>query len=150
MGAADGGKGRGDVKIAGKDKFLKQIGALPAALRAEIRKALEASAGETTDMMRRFAPVASGRLRASIGHSFDGAPAGAMTSDARSAKAETGLAVTMFAGGREAYYARFQEFGTQDMPAQPFFYPGYRLGRKRAKARLARAVRAAAKKAFGK
>lgn len=138
------------MKIAGKDKFLRQIGALPAALRAEVRKALEASAEETTDLMKRFVPVESGKLRASIGYGFEGVPAGASKSASRSAKAETGLAVTMYAGGREAFYARYQEFGTQDMVAQPFFYPGYRLGRKRAKARLARAVRAGAKKAFGK
>lgn len=145
------------MKIAGKDKFLRQIGALPQALRAEIRRALEVSAEEATDLMKRFAPEESGDLKASIGHSFDDAPAGALKSAAREAKAETGLAVTMFAGGEKTTrrsgkypydYAMGQEHGTQDMPANPFFYPGYRLARKRAKARLARALRNGMKKAM--
>ncbi|WP_165815996.1 HK97-gp10 family putative phage morphogenesis protein [Kumtagia ephedrae] len=138
------------MKIAGKQKFLAQIDALPQALRTEIRKALEQSAEETTDLMRRFAPVESGALRASIGYSFGEAPKGALSSAARTVKAEAGLAVTLFAGGGKAFYARFQEFGTQEMSANPYFFPAYRLARKRVRARMARAMRNGAKKALGK
>lgn len=145
------------MKIVGKEKFDKQLAALPALMKAEIRKALEVSAEEATDLMRRFVPVKSGALRASICHSLEGgAPkgttlkTGSTMDNARAAKREAGLSVTMFAGGGAAYYAGFQEFGTVKQPAQPFFFPGYRLARKRAKARLARAVTNGAKKAFGK
>lgn len=140
------------MQIKGKDKFLAQIAALPQAMRDEITKALTASAEETTDLMKRFAPKQSGRLAASIGYGYGEAPKGSLTTagNARSAKAETGLSVTMFAGGGEAFYARFQEFGTTNMSANPFFFPGFRFGKKRAKARLGRAIRNGAKKAFNK
>jgi HK97 gp10 family phage protein len=147
------------VRIKGKDEFLRQLQALPDAMRAEITKALETSAEETTDLMKRFAPVKTGNLRASIGFSFGEAPKGAITSkektprgqnlaNARAAKREADLSVTMYAGGGDAFYARFQEFGTTEMSANPYFYPGYRFGKKRAKSRLSRAIRNGAKKAF--
>lgn len=138
------------MKIKGKDEFLRQIAALPDAIRSEVRKSLETSADEATDVMKRFAPVKTGKLRASIGYSFGEAPKGTINTAAkaaRAAKSEIGLAVTIYAGSSEAFYARFQEFGTQKMPANPFFYPAYRLTRKRAKSRLSRAIRNGAKKA---
>jgi HK97 gp10 family phage protein len=139
------------VKIKGKDEFLRQLQALPDAMRAEITKALEVSAEETTDLMKRFAPVKTGALRASIGWNFGAPKEGSrLSSAARSAKGEADLAAIMYAGDEVAFYARFQEFGTQKMAANPFFYPGYRYGRKRAKSRLSRAIRNGAKKAFGK
>lgn len=145
------------MKIVGKEKFDKQLAALPAMMREEIRKALLLSAEETTDLMRRFVPVRTGQLRASIGHSMEGAApqtatlkSGSTMDNARAAKREAGLSVTMFAGSGAAFYGRFQEFGTVDQPARPFFFPAYRLGRKRAKARLSRAIRNGAKKAFAK
>lgn len=141
------------MQIKGKDKFLAQIAALPSAMREEITKALTTSAEETTDLMKRFAPKRSGRLAASVGYAFGEAPKGASLStaaNARAAKSESGLSVTMYAGGGEAFYAWFQEVGTVKMPANPFFYPGYRFGKNRAKARLGRAIRNGAKKAFNK
>ncbi|RWE75253.1 MAG: HK97 gp10 family phage protein [Mesorhizobium sp.] len=145
--------GRGDVKIKGKDKFLAQISALPQAIRDEVASALETSAEETTDLMRRFAPKRTGRLALSIGYGFGDAPAGSLNTtvaNARAAKAESGLSVTMYAGSSEAYWARWNEFGTVKMAANPFFYPGFRFGKKRAKDRLSRAIRNGARKAFGK
>lgn len=137
------------MKIKGKDEFLRQLQALPDAMRAEITKALEVSAEETTDLMKRFAPVKTGALRASIGWNFGAPKEGSrLSSPARSAKGEADLAAVMYAGDEVAFYARFQEFGTQKMAANPFFYPGYRYGRKRAKSRLGRAIRNGAKKAF--
>lgn len=138
------------MKIVGKQKFVSQIAAMPQAVKDEVRKALQLSAEETTDLMRRFAPVDSGTLRSSIDWTFGAPPAGAFSSSARAAKGEAGLAVTMFAGGGPAFYARMQEFGTTEMSANPFFYPGYRLGRKRAKERIARGMRNGIKKALGK
>jgi HK97 gp10 family phage protein len=153
------------VKIKGKDEFLRQLQALPDAMRAEITKALETSAEETTDLMKRFAPVKTGALRASIGWNFGAPKEGSrMSSAARSAKGEADLAAVMYAGDEVAFYARFIEFGTAPhtnagkfagshnpgLPPRPFFYPGYRLGKKRAKSRLSRAIRNGAKKAFSK
>lgn len=164
------------MKIAGKQKFLGQIAALPRAMKDEIRKALTVSAEETTDLMKRFAPVKSGALKASIGYTF-----GAYSPDnanVRGLKASgsdaTELTVTLHAGDKTAWYASLVEFGTRahtiepkrpggllnihgrlieevhhpGANASPFFFPAYRFGKKRAKLRLARAVRNGAKKAF--
>lgn len=165
------------MKIAGKQKFLGQIAALPRAMKDEIRKALDVSADETTDLMKRFVPVRSGALKASIGFTF-----GEYTPDNANVRGvqATGsgaseLTVTMYAGDAKAWYASLVEFGTKahiilpkqadgklrllggrfveeaDHPggtAQPYFFPAFRLGKKRAKSRLARAVRNGAKKAF--
>ena len=151
------------MKIKGKDEFLAQIGRLPQAIREEVRKALTTSAQEATDLMQRFAPVEQGKLRASIDFTFGEAPEGSLSStsaNARAAKGEAGLSVTMFAGdestivtnsrGVRFQNARLQEFGTANMARNPFFFPAYRLTRKRAKSRLQRSVRNGAKKAFGK
>ncbi len=165
------------MKIAGKQKFLGQIAALPAAMKAEIRKALEVSADETTELMKRFVPVRSGALKASIDYTFGQyTPDNANVRGLKSSGADaTELTVTMHAGDAKAWYASLVEFGTKahiiepkqaggklrllggrfveeaDHPggtASPYFFPAYRFGKKRAKSRLARAVRNGAKKAF--
>lgn len=70
------------------------------------------------------------------------------------------LSARISAGNSKVRYAHLVEFGTHAhiaggkfagaeipaIPAQPFFYPGYRLGKKRAKSRIARAITRAAKK----
>jgi hypothetical protein len=40
-------------------------------------------------------------------------------------------------------YALAQEFGTKEHPANPFFYPTWRLLRKRARSRINRAMKKA-------
>ena len=50
------------------------------------------------------------------------------------------MRITIYAGGGDAFYARFQEFGTVKMPANPFFFPVWRARRKRIKNRISRAV----------
>lgn len=154
------------MNIQGRKKFEAQIAALPGAMKAEIRKALEVSAEETTDLMRRFAPVKSGALRRSIDYTFGHYRPD--NSNVRGVEAGGGsageLTVTLHAGDEVAWYASLVEFGTAPHTnrglfdgthhpgsrAAPFFFPGFRFGKKRARARLARAVRAGAKKAFGK
>jgi HK97 gp10 family phage protein len=56
------------------------------------------------------------------------------------------LTATIYVGDDEAYYARWIEFGTQKMAAQPFFFVAYRALRKRSKSRIKRSQRKAAKK----
>jgi HK97 gp10 family phage protein len=43
-------------------------------------------------------------------------------------------------------YARADEFGTVNMPAQPFFFPTYRLRKKKIKAAMKRKITASIKK----
>jgi HK97 gp10 family phage protein len=140
-----------------RTKLTKTI---PAAAKTRIREALEASADEAVMQMKRLAPVDDGDLQMSISWTWGDAPKGAMTI-ATSSKSVDGMRITIFAGNAKAYYARFVEFGTSPhvnagkfagsrnpgTKAQPFFYPGWRLARRKAKGRVSRAIRKAAKEA---
>lgn len=131
------------AKVLRRAELNRKFAALPQIAKDEIRKALARSAGEIAAFARSLVPVDSGALRDSIGWTYGAAPKGSMTL----ASAAVGeLTVTVFAGNSEAYYARWVEFGTQKMTAQPYFFPAYRALRKRARSRVSRATTAAAKK----
>lgn len=59
---------------------------------------------------------------------------------------ETEVIVT--AGNSEVRYPHLVEFGTSDTDAQPFFWPAFRLLRKRAQNRINRAAKKAVKDAW--
>jgi HK97 gp10 family phage protein len=136
------------MKILGLARFKRKLAAMPAAAKAEIQAAMEASAEEIVDLMRRMVPVDRGDLRDSIGWTFGAPPKGTsvLATSSRSAAGSAGLVITIYAGGGDAFHARFIEFGTKSMPAHPFFYPSWRLGKKRARSRITRATNKAAKK----
>jgi HK97 gp10 family phage protein len=111
-------------------------------------------------MMKSLVPVLkepdarrrAGALRDSIGWTWGKAPKGATV--VATAKANLGgdLTITIYAGSRDkglgaddAFYARWVEFGTQKMPAQPYFYVSYRANKKKVKSRVRRAITKAAK-----
>lgn len=48
--------------------------------------------------------------------------------------------VAITAGNADVRYPHLVEHGTASAPAQPFFWPGFRLGRKRAQNRIKRAI----------
>jgi hypothetical protein len=54
---------------------------------------------------------------------------------------ENAAAVT--AGNSDVRYAHLVEYGTQQAPAKPFFFPAVRLDRKRINNRIKRAIRKA-------
>ncbi len=152
------------TKVQNVERLKRRLAAIPKAARAEIRKALEKGAQEIKTMARVMAPVKDGDLRESIDYTF-----GAFSpenSNVRGVSASDGLgdpdlSVTIHAGDAKAFYAAFVEFGTAPHPQggqftgtqhpgtapQPFFYPAYRLLKKRVKGRIGRAVRKAARDA---
>lgn len=136
------------MKILNRKRLERRLAAMPEATRIEIRAAMEQSAAEIVETMQRMAPVDEGDLRDSIAWTWGDAPAGALViaRTRKSIASKAGLTLTIYAGGGEQYYARFVEFGTVNMTAQPFFFPSWRLGRRRVKGRVARAVTKAAKK----
>lgn len=120
---------------------------MPKLVKQEIRKALEQSAEEIVSLAKSLVPVDKGDLRDSIGWTYGDAPKGSISLGSVRASELTGdLTITVYAGNSQAFYARWQEFGTQKMQAQPFFYPAYRALRRRAKGRVTRATNKAAKK----
>jgi HK97 gp10 family phage protein len=131
------------MKIQGADRLKRKLRVLPKIAREEIRKALAQGAEEIADLARRLVPVDEGDLRASIGWTFGRPPKGSrILGQAKG----NGIAATIYAGSSEAFYSRWVEFGTVKMRARPYFYPAYRLGRKRAKSRISRAMTKAAKR----
>lgn len=121
----------------------KRIRAMGVEARREIGVALDQSAAEVVAVARQLAPSEDGALRESV----------------RQEPGANELQRVIEAGGstttrpvREGQsptydYANAQEFGTAEQEAQPFFYPAWRLARRRAKNRISRAVRKAAKAA---
>jgi HK97 gp10 family phage protein len=137
------------MAVEGVAALRAKLRALPREYKAEIRVALAQSAEEVAAMARRLAPVESGALRASIGWTFGKAPKGSMVL-AEGGSDEADLRVVVFAGNDRAFYARWHEFGTVKMAANPFFFPAYRSQRRRVRARITRATRKAARKVAGK
>lgn len=120
---------------------------LPKRVEAATRAAMEKGAEELVAMMKRLVPIDSGDLQMSISWTWGEAPEGAAVI-AESEPDSRGLKITVYAGSREAFYARWQEFGTKDMPANPFFFPSWRALRKRIRSRIMRDMKKAIKAEF--
>ncbi len=122
---------------------LAAIAANPEGVRREVRKAMEAAAEDIVQQMRRLAPKDSGDLARSIGWTWGAPPGG--TIRVTSIGGDPDMTITVYAGGKvgsaDAFYARFQEFGTRKMPANPFFFPTWRQKKRSVRAKLAGAVR---------
>lgn len=128
---------------------------IPARVRQAARSAMEQGAEEIVAMMRRLVPVDQGDLRDSIGWTWGEAPAGAMIIGTVGSRDYKTMRITIFAGnkktivtnerGIEFQNARLQEFGTQAMEANPFFFVAWRTMKKRVRSRISRNVRAAIK-----
>ena len=141
------------AKIIGLAKLHRKLKRMPEAAKTRIRAALEKSADEIVRMAKGLVPVDSGALRDSIGWTWGRPPQGALTLGKVAASSmATDLTITIYAGTRDkklgdadAFYARWVEFGTQKMKAQPYFYPAYRANKKGARSRVRRAISKAAR-----
>lgn len=147
--------------IVGLAKLQRKLDRLPAIAKATVRQKMGEAADEIVSMMRSLAPVLkepdsrrrAGALRDSIGWTWGQAPKGSMVIAAlRGAGAGGDLTITIYAGSRDksrgpddAYYARWVEFGTKNMPAQPYFYVSWRANKRRAGRKVRGAVRQAAR-----
>lgn len=123
----------------GLKSFQKRMAAIPVAARAAVQPALVKGAEEIAAIQRGLAPRDEGDLIDSIEVTGPGQntppysqPGGSMIVP------ENMAAITV--GNTDVRYPHLQEFGTTNHPAQPFFWPGFRLGRKRALNRIKRAV----------
>ena len=129
------------MAVVGKARFRRHMRrAVPDAIRAAAVAALEAEAAKIVASMKARAPKLSGDLAESIGWTWGAAPAGAMVVGTVAARAGDAARITIYAGGGDAFYARFQEFGTVKMPASPFFYPTWRAERRRARSAITRRI----------
>lgn len=160
------------MTIKGLSKLQQKLSALPDAVKEEISKAMEQGAQEIVDFARRLVPVDEMTLYESIGWTWGEPPEGALVLARSKRRQGDGLRITVYAGGGEAFYARWVEFGTAPhnvargggtvagrrslasggglghpgARAQPFFFPAYRASRRRIRSRISRATNAAARK----
>jgi HK97 gp10 family phage protein len=140
--------------VKGEAALKTAMMAIPQKIRDEVARELEVQAVKVVADMKRLVPVDSGALRDSIGWTWGDAPKGAISVGQVRGRQFARVAIMIYAGTRDkslgnadAFYARFQEFGTVKMPANPFFYPAWRANKTRVKAALTRAVKRAVRKA---
>ena len=130
----------------GLSSFQKRMRAIPEAARKSVAPAVMQSAYDIADIMEGLAPEDEGDLIGSIAVTGPGQttppysqPGGSMVVP------ENTAAITV--GNADVRYPHLQEFGTSHHAAQPFFWPGFRMGRKRALDRIKRAIGKAIKEA---
>ena len=115
---------------------------------------MEEVAQEIVEAMRAAAPKGkTGRLRDSIGWTWGDLPPGTfMIDEIRSGRNQgdqyATLRIKIYAGNREAFYARFHEFGTRRQPAQPFFFSTWSKEKAKFRRRIRERVRKRIKEAF--
>lgn len=134
------------ARIENLDRLRRKLARLPEEGRKAVSQSLEQNANELVAMQKRFAPRESGDLVASI--SWRWTQPGDMSAETRaSIKGGQGLSLDVSAGGGDAFYARWVEFGVQDgsIAKQPFFFPAYRVNQRRFRARISRNLNRALK-----
>lgn len=146
------------------DRLKAKLAAMPKAAKEEVRKAIAQSADEIVQTQKRLAPVEDGDLQMSITWRWGDEKRVAYSQTMGIVSGGHELSAAITAGNTKVRYAHLVEFGTAahvnggkfkgsrhpGTAKQPFFYPGYRFGKKRAKSRISRALTKAAKKVAGK
>src|SRR5215207_8933026 len=146
------------------ERLERRLKAIPQAYRDAIKTQILLSADKIMEHQKRVVPVDSGALRDSIVVTPGGSKKVAYSSvGIGKGSRDHELSATISAGNTKVRYAHLVEFGTTThiaggkfagatipgAPAQPFFYPPWRLGKKRFRAEVSKVVRASAKKAAG-
>lgn len=138
--------------VKGLDALHARFDAIPQRIVAEVTKQLEKEAAKVVADMKRLVPVETGALRDSIGWTWGAAPKGSLTIGSVKGRDYGRLSITIYVGTRDkargnadAFYARWQEFGTVKMPANPFFFPAWRSNKTRVNNNIRGAIKRAVK-----
>ncbi len=126
-------------------RLSRRLKAIPVAVKKAVVPALQQSGSELVGAMRSLAPVDTGDLRDSIKYTMPGnsTPPYSQPGGSRIA-AENQVLVT--AGNTDVRYPHLQEYGTVNNPPHPFFWPAFRLKRKKLANRIKRSISKAVKK----
>lgn len=133
------------MAVSGVDDMKKRLRAMPTAVRASGRAAMEKGAEEIVAMAKRLCPVDQGDLRDSIGWTWSDAPKGSLVLAQSTPTIAGNDRIVVYAGNNRAFYAAFVEFGTVKMARRSFFFPAYRSLKKKTLGRIQRSTRAALK-----
>lgn len=120
-------------------RLTRKLEAIPEAVRQAVAPALEKSGNELVGTMRHLAPEDTGALAASITMTPGGSSTPAYSQPGGSQVVPVG-AVAITAGNVDVRYPHLVEYGTAEAAAQPYFWPAYRLLRKRSGNRIKRAL----------
>lgn len=140
------------MKVENADRLARKLRRMPQILRDEVRKAAERSSEELAENLRR---------------NYSDDPALARTVRAEEVTGSLGTVWTVSVGDKDAFWARWREFGTAagdrvygsntkqpgkvmrhpGADAIPTFFPTYRINQRRLRSRLRSASTRAAKKA---
>ncbi|MFE3837544.1 HK97-gp10 family putative phage morphogenesis protein [Pseudogemmobacter sonorensis] len=121
------------------DRLNRRMKAIPLAVREAVKPPLVKGAEEVAAAQRALAPEETGDLKASITVTPPGMPTPAYSQPGGSRVASQ-LEALVTAGNSDVRYPHLVEHGTAHAPAQPYFWPGFRLTRKRAANRIKRAI----------
>ena len=117
------------MAFTNRDRLRRRLKAIPKAVRKAAKEQLETNARELVETMKDFAPIQEGALVSSIKQ--------------QDVSDSTRISRRISAGSREAPYASWVEFGTSKSAPHPFFWPAYRLKKRRFNARMNRAAKKA-------
>lgn len=133
------------VKFRNKDKFFQRLVGTVPAINDNLRGAMMIGADEMVDKAKQFVPKDEGEVSDSIEWDW--------TENTQKDKTRS-PALVIYAGGtdldQKGFYASFLEHGTVNMIRRPFFFPAYRIMKRKVRGLMTRAMSAAIKQAgFG-
>lgn len=135
------------MKILNMERLKRKLARIPDAVKKRAQADLMLAGREINIRQRAFAPIDDGTLRASIrteplqdGTIGVSIAAGGPTTTKPVRKSEKG-------NSPNYDYALAQEYGTKDMPPNAFFWPGYKLGKRKAMTRARAGIRRALREA---
>jgi HK97 gp10 family phage protein len=131
------------------DRLTRRMNAIPKKVREAVKPALVQGANEVATAQRALAPVDTGALKASIAVT----PPGMSTppySQPGGSQVASSLEALVTAGNSDVRYPHLVEYGTIDTLAQPYFWPGFRLTRKRVAGKIKRAIGKAMREGWAK
>lgn len=139
--------------VKGIAALHRRFEAIPKRIIAAVTVPMEKYADQIVAMMKVLVPVDQGDLRDSIGWTWGDAPKGSVKIGTMKGHSYGKIALTIYAGGPTTTVgargqfntALLQEFGTQNMPANPYFYVSWRANKRRVKSGITRAIRKAIK-----
>jgi HK97 gp10 family phage protein len=133
------------------ERLRKRLEAIPKAVRDAVQPALKASGQQLTDAMKALAEPSrdTGALIDSITFTTAGnsTPPYSEPGGSRVVPENT---VLVTAGNTAVRYAHLVEYGTSHSKAEPFFWPAYRLLKKKLSGRIKRAASKAVRENWSK
>lgn len=135
------------AKVHGVKDMQAKWSAVPRSVEINVRAVLEEIADELVQQMFSQAPQDTGDLAGAIGWTWGDVPTGSVAVGNVAMSEDANPKITVYAGDADTFYARFVEFGTQKMPAQPFFFPVWRANRRRVRSKITKSLKKAIREA---